>query len=157
MHACLAQFDTTHASGSIPPISLAQVDEYLFPLIRAGLMDGSLKTFRLEVERGRLPGQVVDALNASLPDTIGAWYKYEPKLVETSRFEIVGVKYQKNPGLQGEWKEFSISAFRAQPDIMEEAKEVAASSGAFWVHFRIKSTPLIELMTGDRDFKLGEE
>ena len=150
--------DTTHASGSIPLISLAQVDEYLFPLIRAGLMDGSLKTFRLEVERGRLPGQVVDALNASLPDTIGAWYKYEPELVETSRFEIISVKYQKNPGtLQGEWKEFSISAFRAQPDIMEEAKEVAASSGAFWVHFRIKSTPLIELMTGDRDFRLGEE
>ena len=109
---------------------------------------------------GRLPGHVVDTLAASLPPTIGAWHKYEPKLAETSRFEIIGVKYMKEYGggrLGGEMKEFSISAFRAQPDIMEEAKEVAASSGAFWVHFRIKSTPLIELMTGDRDFKLGEE
>ena len=144
--------------GDDTRVRVRNVSEYLFPLIHADLMKGSLSTFRLEVDGGRLPGHVVDALNTSLPPTVGAWHKYDTSLVETSRFEIVAVRYMKDYGggrLGGEMKEFSISALREQPDMMGEAEKVAASNSntqPFWVHFRIHSTPLTKLMRGDRDF-----
>ena len=94
---------------------------------------------------------MVGALAAHLPETIRSWGKYQPDLGNSSRFAVLGVRYQTTFGAQP--KEFSISAFRAQPDVMDEAREVAASStGSLFVHFRIESTPLT-IMIGDQDFK----
>ena len=142
--------------GDDTRVRVRNVDEFLFPLIREDLLKGSLEIFRRHVDRGRLPGKVVDALAAHLPETIRSWGKYQPDLGNSSRFEILGVRYQSaQPNGFGAQppKEFSIAAFRAQPDVMEEAREAAASSiGSLFVHFRIESTPLT-IMIGDQDFK----
>lgn len=138
--------------GDDTRVLVRNVDEFLFPLIRADLVEGSLETFRLYVTRGKLHANVLDALADNLPSTIRSWGKYQPDLVNSSRFEVIGVRYQTGNFPHVEWKEFSISALRVQPDIMQEAREVAASSGQVLVHFRIKSTPLT-IMIGDQDFR----
>ena len=133
--------------GDDTNVKLKDVDSFLYPMMHADALDGSLQTFKVSQT---LHAKVTDALAASLPPTIGAWLKYQPKLVNTSRFEIVGLRYRMNNPLDG-WKEFTMAALRSQPDMMDEARE-AASAGRLYVHFHIKSTPLTRML-GIPDFE----